>query len=144
MLHLLAKWNHSVSEKKNSPSRKCRQKDLMPREFFVRSEWEKAHEEAAMGYLTHGSGYRVLDIFSLWRMALTPDYKCAKTSISSSVSRSKFPPCHKCAFLKHTNIIFGCFRSEVVCNLRDFFPLPVFYTDFFLKVRKSLFLDQMP
>lgn len=76
-------------------------------------------------------------MFSLWRITLTPDYKCAKISISFSFSRSIFPPCHKCAFLKHTNIIFDCFRLEVVCHSRDFFLLPIFYIDFFLKVRKS-------
>lgn len=53
---------------------------------------------------------------------MTSGYKCAKISISLSISRSKFPQCHECAFLKQTNIMFDCFRLEAVCNLRDIFP----------------------
>lgn len=70
---------------------------------------------------------------------MTSDQKCAKISISFSVSRIQFPQCHKCAFLRQTNIIFDYFRLDVVCNLRDIF-LPVFQTYFFLKIRlrKSL------
>lgn len=39
---------------------------------------------------------------------LTSGYRCAKINIRLAVASSKLPQCHKCAFLKQTNIIVDC------------------------------------
>ena len=120
MLHLLAKWNHSVS-KENSPSRKCRQKDL--REFFVHSKWEKAHKEAYTGHSTQSSGIVIFGHLSVDDNSRTSGYKWAKIS---SVLWGKFSQCHRCAFLKHTIIIIVTGSLYLLIPFTYFTHLPTY------------------
>lgn len=67
-----------------------------------------ALKEAYIGCSMHSKWLLLFLDISLWRITLTSGYRCAKISISLSVLRSKLPQCHKCVFLKQTNIIFDC------------------------------------
>lgn len=110
MLHLLAKWNQSVS-KETRVSRKeillleNADKKISLRGFFTWSKREKARKEAYAGLSTRSRGIVISGHLSMKDDSMTSGYKCAKLSVCLSFLRSKFPQCHRCAFLKQTIII---------------------------------------